>query len=341
MRTVPEVFSTARRDPSICARPRREKRRIPFFSITFPGSPRRNGPSRRNANGSRRETDHASRESGARVRTSPSRVSPTMLPEALHSSKRTSPMERSVARADPWREGKSPGERGPSATMSARRITPPASALHEPPEETPGRPAATRRREVGTSDAVSDTFAGHPSERLTVASIRARGDAEWTENVPSAAPRRPSARTSDSRAGPTESSFVPAVNRGTSHPVGPRRAANPTSTAPLTSPGLSRRSRENTREISIPATFPSIPIPFPPSPFAAAWNAPSPNFPSARASQRRGDSGLPNFPSARKARRGIPRTSTRSARNRPVASTFPAVTRILPSASPFPSMPAR
>ena len=59
---------------------------------------------------------------------------------------------------------------------------------------------------MGTSDAVNDTFVGHPSERCTSPSIRTGGDAERKENVPSAAPRRPSARTPDSRAGPTESS---------------------------------------------------------------------------------------------------------------------------------------
>ena len=153
--------------------------------------------------------------------------------------------------------------------MSARRITPPASAFHAPPEAILEYPPATRRNDVGTSDAASDNFVGHPSVRCTSPSILTGGEAERKENVPSAAPRRPSTRTPDSRDGPTESSFVPAVNRGTSHPIGPWRAANPASTVPFTSPGLSRRSRENAWAISIPSTVPSIAARFPPSPFAA------------------------------------------------------------------------
>jgi len=278
---------------------------------------------------------------GERVRTSPSKRSPRILPEALHSPKRISPTERFVTRTEPCRAEKTPGETGAPSTRSARRITPPDSALHTPPEEMPERPPATRRNDVGTSDAVSDTFVGHPSERCTSPSIRTWGDAERKKNVPSATPRRPSARTPENCVGPTEIFSAPAVNRATSHPTGPRRTANPASTAPLTSPGFSRRRREKTWAISIPVPFPSIPIPFPPPPFVATWNEPSPMFPSARASQPSAEPALPNFPSTRNARRGTPRTSTRAAWNVPVASTFPALARILPSASPFPSIPAR
>ena len=113
---------------------------------------------------------------------------------------------------------------------------------------------------------------------------------ERKENVPSAAPRRPSARTPESRAVPTESTRSP--GRESRHfpphrvPGGPRI---PASTVPFISPGLSRWSREKTWAISILSTFPSIAVPFPPSPFAAKWNAPSPYFPSARAFQRSAD----------------------------------------------------
>ena len=247
----------------------------------------------------------------------------------------------------------------PSPTPSrAGRERPPEKGGRPPrcpPGGSPRRPRRSTRRRKRPRYAPrrgGEATWGPPTRSTTPSSATRRSDSPLRRSAPGASrcggrtsrrwrrgglpPGRPRAAP-----GPTESSSVPAVNLGTSHPIGPCRAANRASTVPFTSPGLSRRRREKTWTISIPSIFPSIPVLFPPSPFAATWNVPSPNFPSARAFQRSADPALRNSPSARKVRSGTPRTSTRGALNRPVASTFPSATRILPSASPFPSMPER
>jgi len=157
----------------------------------------------------------------------------TALPKCI------SPTERSVAHTK-RAGGKIPGERGRPPDVRQADL-PAGLGAPRAAEETPVTSPGEERSDVGTSSG-HDTFVGHPRAiHLTVDPYR--GESVRRENVPSEAPRRPSARTPETRAGPTESSSVPALNLGTSHPIGPRRAANRASTVPFTSPGLSRRRR--------------------------------------------------------------------------------------------------